>query len=1294
MKSPLPVLDSQKLPPPLDPEATSLDGGDQATSVRPLAMSPTQGRISPERPASPTKGMGGFVQSAMLKRSDSVSKRWSTQQPPVLSRQNSTLSNRGSTYGSLAKADARPNSLSRGNSIEPSLSRPGSSASNFTVTRDTLDKESTPREEFVKPALPRHNRSKSVASTFVEDSNALGEASPPSPSKRWSPTKSSWLENALKRPESPKITQPPPQQPSWMTELNRIKQQRGSVDLGKGGPLTSPSVEKSVSGRTSPIKDVQLKPVGLRKVDPVKKEEIEQPSKPSPKAKPAVSLENSSPALAETKEPERVEELQRMELITEPDAPKDSSNTSETAPEAKPAPSTSQSSKGSPLPPPTTKPKPETLPKKDFRAGLRSRQDTSEDPKNGEVSELQSVFGRLKKAETKNYVAPDPLKDNILRGKSALALTGGPKPSVRRNEFRESLVIQKSAMLAKAQETGSAAHKRADSSSQPPSTPEAIARRHTLGRSDSISNPPPSIDREVTPEAISRKKSLRASKPIISEKPPQITASVPPKEPVKTGKLADRFNPALAGVLARGPSPISSKSVSNGDASNSAPVQPVEETKKGPAPELTHMTKGRARGPKRRAPAAKQSDEKETKNEFSTPSKVAPVATVPLVKARDVLPSNVSSRTDKESEILTNMRTPARTSLKAKPTTPAKSPVLAKKMEKSPTPEPPPKPAALELGRRVSAEVKGPPEKTPEQKAGKSSPAPSPRVASWKSPETLPSPLSKTAQTTADAPRTRKVMPTPADESFKPSTPKTPSWNSSRPLPTLPPKPESQQEVNTALKEIPAPNVEKSPVRATHSPDKPGFSVKGATALWGQQSASSSPVPSRTKSPIKLPTRADERAAMKDSGLVRSVEPEPVEELKRLPPKPKPAGLGLGLGSFAGFGSRTRSRESSPTIPASTKSMPISPPVSGGRPQSVPFKASPAPTRGDDPFAEYFDEPPVTSDELPENINTIQILKSPPLDLGPGGKIRTLRKQIQEISGDGKLSHVPMQEEHVLYQDAMYLCTHVYGDANGARITEVYLWAGNGVSESTLEDAQLFGRNFAKQNQGKLVIFRQGNELPNFFEALGGIVITRRGARPAAKEYMLCGRRHLGHIAFDEVDFSLKSLSSGFPYLVATAGKVFLWKGRGCSAEELSAARLMGMDLTTTGELVEVEESSVSQAFMNIFPPADPTSKQPAIPQSAAFWGYKATSERYRTRLFKIEQQQGSSGWGQLQVSSFFAPLLRRPSWQSTERPQTPTTPKSPQQITTKVVEIMPYCQRDLEPEYIYVLDAFFEMYM
>lgn len=387
----------------------------------------------------------------------------------------------------------------------------------------------------------------------------------------------------------------------------------------------------------------------------------------------------------------------------------------------------------------------------------------------------------------------------------------------------------------------------------------------------------------------------------------------------------------------------------------------------------------------------------------------------------------------------------------------------------------------------------------------------------------------------------------------------------------------------------------------------------------------------------------------------------------------------------------------------------MSPPRSADRPQpDTPKSASaPAAPKHDGIFADFFDEAPVTGGQLPDTIDTVQVLHSPPFDLGPAGKVRTQKAEIHEITGDGKLLSIAPQEQHMLFQGSMYICTHGYSDSKGVNITDVYLWAGNDVAESNVEDAQVFARTHAKQSQAKLLVLRQGNEPPNFFDALGGIVITRRGTQPATKEFMLCGRRHLGHLAFDEVDFALKSFSSAFVYLISTgAGKVYLWKGRGCSAEELSGARLMGMDLAPTGDFQEVDEGSEPPHLIAVFPA--PTHKGPPIPRSADHWRYKATSDRYRARLYRIDQQQETSGgWGQsLQVGSFFATLRRSSFAQSLSPtstgahaepgPQSPTTPKSPLPpgITTKIVEIMPFCQRDLEPEYVYVLDAFFEMYM
>ncbi|KAF2624842.1 hypothetical protein BU25DRAFT_372979, partial [Macroventuria anomochaeta] len=1332
-RSPLPTLESQKFALPLE-QGTTGEGGDNAGAARGPLMSPTQGRILPERerPVSSTKGMGGFVLSASLKRSDSVSKRWSTQGPPTLSRQSSTLSNRGSAmagFGSLSKME-RPTSLSREQSTDPP-SRPQSSSSNITMRGLGID--TAPKDEFVRPALPnRHSRSKSVHSTFSnKDQNEDGDR-PCSPSKRWSPNKSSWLENALNKPESPKLMAPAsPQQPAWMAELSRAKQQRGSVDLGKGSPLGTPFGEQLGSRPTSPLKDVQLRPVALRKTtldspklespkldalrldsskfDPFAKEDPKE-AQASPSLEPAAELMPSSPLKEEVKTLDEVKTVEKAKpagetapVEVEPAKTEPPKSKPETPVEAlqkdkeavpSPAPTKSVLSRF----PPAVKPKPDTPPKKDFRAGLKSRQTPStESPKapSQAQSELQNVFGKLRKAETKNYVAPDVFKANIVGGKNALNLTGGPKPTVRRDEFRESLKEKRSSMLEKAQEEGSVL-KRSESISKPTEVPEAIAIRGRLDRSKSISKfpiIPKEEDKKPVPEALARKKSLRGvERPNLDLKDDKPASPAPlfaKKDSGKPNKLADRFNPALAGMLARGPPPLATEK-STSSVGELSPSRPAQEEPSGPAPELTHMTKGRARGPKRRTPAARKSAPEPEKVTEKVPEKVnATVAAAPLVKPRHILPSSEPPKANGTPEEPSVTSKPARESIGEKPVTPAKPRQISAKFDKAPTPEVAKKPSSIELNRRVSGT--------------QSIPKQSPRPESIGTPKTAsPSVPKKSERITSGAYNATQQSPKPesirspsitSTKSPKPASPSpSPSVTSSRFSRLLPTPPPQESPKPTVLKEILTPNAEVPPVKDEHSPQKPGFSsVKAATALWGRQSTPSSLAPLRTKSPIKPPTQADEKAAMRDAGLVRSPEPgpEPKPESparpessssKPLPPaplqpKPKPAGLGFSLSGFGGFGgAASRSQGSSPRL---SKDLPMSPPRSADKPQPDTPKSAPAPAapKHDGIFAEFFDEPPVTEGQLPESIDTVQVLHSPPFDLRPAGKVRTQRQEIHEITGDGKMLSIPPHEQHVLFQNSMYICTHVYSDAKGAKNTDVYLWAGNGIAESNIEDAQLFARNHAKQNQARLLILRQGNEPPNFFDALGGIVITRRGAKPASKQFMLCGRRHLGHLAFDEVDFALKSFCSAFVYLISTeAGKVYLWKGRGCSAEELSGARLMGMDLAPTGDFQEIDEGSEPLHLINIFP--TPTHKGPAIPRSADHWRYKATSDRYRARLYKIDQQQeASGGWGQ-----------------SLQTPITPKSPLSPG-VTTKVVEIMPFCQRDLEPEYIYVLDAFFEMY-
>src|SRR5205823_5626058 len=162
-------------------------------------------------------------------------------------------------------------------------------------------------------------------------------------------------------------------------------------------------------------------------------------------------------------------------------------------------------------------------------------------------------------------------------------------------------------------------------------------------------------------------------------------------------------------------------------------------------------------------------------------------------------------------------------------------------------------------------------------------------------------------------------------------------------------------------------------------------------------------------------------------------------------------------------------------------------------------------------------------------------------------KTKTLRMQIWEVKGDGRRQDMPPQQEHILFEDSMYLCVHCVENDRGSRTTEVFLWCGDNVSEAAGEDAQLFCRKIARDNGAKLELLKQGKETASFIQALGGIIITRRSKTSAL--YMLCGRRHLGHVSFDEVDIEADNLCSGFPYLIsAKFGKLYLWKGEGSGA--------------------------------------------------------------------------------------------------------------------------------------------------
>lgn len=1287
--SPLPVLSSQILQPMLS-DSSSYLGEERSAITRTPAMSPSQGRISPERlerPHSPTKGLGGFVQSAMLKRSDSVNKRWSTQAATGLSRGNSVVNSRNGNESSRQAISGpgtskilKPTSPSRQNPPPPT-SWPGSSnnASIATVTLPRTEKNASNTgslltsyriepnfgNEPVKSGLPPLKATPSL----IEDqdgSSAELPNKPVSPSKRWSPTKASWLEKALNKPESPKPRIVPPQQPSWMMDITKAKQQRGSVDLGRSG-ASKEVMDRSLARSASP--GIQIRPQSdeappsafISRVAPKNREQILNKIDSARNVEQLAAVENIAQDAALDEDAMAMKHTTEIKNQAKRDGSPSRPMSFQLSTAEEGIPSSERGLLPSPKqdthPPSTTsieviqarnrlvsasdmKSKPKTPPKKDFRSVLKTRP-ISDGRQNREEAEFKNVFGKLKRTETQNYVAPDELKENILRGKAGLAATGVPKKPERRDELRESILRQKEAMKIGAP-PGIPKKPRDISFLQdrdsPP--PEAITKRLGLTKSESgPTNASTNTQDEVERFSIAKPGGRAEVQPLqVKLKPTALeklqtmtnTQIVLPAN----SKPGDQSSSSLAGLLKRGPSslmsivkPDSSRNPSSLVGNTISADSADEHSTSGHS--LTHITKSRAKGPKRRLPQSAKLGAMKieiTSNTIQNEEPGAPEMTQNLTPEEaspsflafntletQPLPS-ISNLNQRPSQLPSQRRLSVETSLVKVRLTPLK--------------------ARPEVQESRSVQSRTP---IPAKPMSTSNP---------RSEQMINQPISESAH--------RKLV-SPATDLFR-SAP-----------------------ITISEKEQPL-----------ESPQKGNFTKLAKRETYELKKSPSPILSSATsaRSPVISSSRKDDKISRGEKSLNSSggqVEP-------------------VGLGIQTGINDSTIKVPSESSLPSppigslNSKKLPRSPPLPGKKPGSianrVPSIARPIQERKPPQIcqirersqilASFFE---VSSSLKPKfAVDTQAVLASRPKDDCPD-KIKTLRKQIYLMTGGGKLMTVSSHQEHILFEENLYLCIHIFATAGGSRNAEVYLWIGDGVAQPAAEDAHLFARKVAREQDGKLITLQQGNETSNFFQALGGIVITRRGPGSRAESpsrtmatYMLCGRSHAGQIAFDEVDFDARSLCSGFPFLIsARFGKLYLWKGLGSSADELGCARLIGMDLGLTGEIEEVDEGSEPGTFWESLPGGKPRCIPIAEDGVPHHWHLKPSCDKYSTRLFSVDIEPARP---KSSSSSFI--WGRRGS-----TPQLEST-----DFNVQIRELFPFTQRDIGKDGVYVLDSFFEIFL
>jgi len=203
------------------------------------------------------------------------------------------------------------------------------------------------------------------------------------------------------------------------------------------------------------------------------------------------------------------------------------------------------------------------------------------------------------------------------------------------------------------------------------------------------------------------------------------------------------------------------------------------------------------------------------------------------------------------------------------------------------------------------------------------------------------------------------------------------------------------------------------------------------------------------------------------------------------PASPVKGPVGLGVQT-------TRFSTSSRPLPAPPAKGTFSPPRSAGLSPSSPTKSInslvPQASEASILVTEFFGQHNTAPDFVADT--AMLLSERPNQDTG----IKTLRTNMYQFSGDGKKTPVPNYQERLLFEGNMYLCVHLIGNAAGKKVTEVYFWAGDEVPSSTVEGAQIFAQREAKSVGGNLMKISQGKETPEFFQALGGIIIIRKGS--------------------------------------------------------------------------------------------------------------------------------------------------------------------------------------------------------
>jgi len=108
----------------------------------------------------------------------------------------------------------------------------------------------------------------------------------------------------------------------------------------------------------------------------------------------------------------------------------------------------------------------------------------------------------------------------------------------------------------------------------------------------------------------------------------------------------------------------------------------------------------------------------------------------------------------------------------------------------------------------------------------------------------------------------------------------------------------------------------------------------------------------------------------------------------------------------------------------------------------------------------------------PESLNIkmdVDISKFLPPGITQEEKLETVKLDVWEVTVEGKVQAIESGKQHILFDQNMYMCLHIFETSPGDKDAEFYLWSGNQVSPAAVDDAQIFAKKMAGENGATMV---------------------------------------------------------------------------------------------------------------------------------------------------------------------------------------------------------------------------------